>query len=74
MSTIVCGGTNCSNDLKLAALSIVVKMTYIKKGGIWLPTVKLSDNLNKAIGPEDAIAERKLRYGHTHDNREVCVY
>jgi len=34
----------------------------------------LSDNLNKAIGPEEAQRERKVRYGHTHDNREVCVY
>jgi len=67
-------GTNATNDLGLKALSMVVKMTHVKYNGIWMPTVKLSDNMNKAIGPDYAIRQRKKRYGHTHDNREECVY
>lgn len=67
-------GTNATNDLGFSALSLVMKMTYVKVGDIWLPTVKLSDNMAKAIGPQEAIAERKARYGHNHNNSEVCVY
>jgi nicotinate phosphoribosyltransferase len=67
-------GTNCTNDLGPRALSMVVKMTEVKINGIWMPTVKLSDNLNKEVGTEEAIEQRKERYGHNHSNRETCIY
>jgi len=66
-------GTTCTNDLGLKPISIVVKMTGVKKGGVWIPTVKLSDNMNKAIGPKSEIDHYKIVFEHNHNDREDCI-
>ena len=63
-------GTNLTNDLGLDALSLVVKV--IKAAGHW--TVKLSDNLAKAMGPKAEIALFKEVFGHNVTFKEACVY
>lgn len=63
-------GTNLSNDMGLDSISLVIKLIQI----LGLGTVKLPDNLDKATGsPEDVGLMRGI-FGHTHDNRQVCVY
>lgn len=63
-------GTNLTNDLGLGSLSLVVKV--IKAAGHW--TVKLSDNLAKAMGPFDQVELFKKVFGHTVTLDEVCTY
>lgn len=63
-------GTNLTNDLGLKALSLVVKV--IKAAGHW--TVKLSDNLAKAMGPEEKVEQFKKIFGSTITLNEECVY
>ncbi len=73
-------GTNLTNDFGSAAqdrfgvrpLSIVMKVVESN----FLPTVKLSDNPAKAIGPTDTIARFQRVFGYNPDNfqYEECVY
>lgn len=64
-------GTNFSNDFGLVKpLSIVMKL--IEAAGN--PTVKLSDNLAKAMGPEAEIAVAKQIFGYTNRFSEATTY
>lgn len=54
-------GTNLTNDLGLPALSMVIKLVLI----LGHYTVKLSDNLAKAQGPEEVVERYKRVHGHT---------
>lgn len=63
-------GTNLTNDLGLDPISLVVKLIEILGVG----TVKLSDNLEKATGSPEDIAFMRPIFGHSHNNRQACVY
>lgn len=63
-------GTNLTNDLGLKALSLIMKA--IKSNGHG--TVKLSDNLNKAMGYPDDIKRFIIIFAYTNTLREECVY
>jgi nicotinate phosphoribosyltransferase len=52
-------GTWCTNDVGQLPLNIVIKMTGCKAGGMWVPTVKLSDDVGKNTGESDEIANCK---------------
>lgn len=43
-------GTNFTNDVGVKPLNMVIKMTSVKNGNEWIPTVKLSDEPNKNSG------------------------
>lgn len=62
-------GTNLTNDLFFKPLSLVVKATEANGHG----TVKLSDNLAKAIGDSDDIERFKRIFGHTVTLNETCI-
>lgn len=63
-------GTNLTNDLGLGALSLVVKVVDSCGHG----TVKLSDNLAKAIGKPEDIERFKHIFGYTGTLFETCRY
>ncbi len=63
-------GTNLTNDLGLKPLSLVVKVVEANGHG----TVKLSDNLAKAIGKPEDIEKFKKIFGHKVTLDETCVY
>ncbi len=63
-------GTNLTNDMGHMALSLVVKPVMANGN----PTVKMSDNLAKATGPEDEINLYKQVFGYTGTLVERCVY
>lgn len=63
-------GTNLTNDLGFPALSLVVKLTESNGHG----TVKLSDNLAKAIGLSENIERFKRIFGHTVTEYKECKY
>lgn len=65
-------GTNLTNDLGLIKpLSLVMKITNAAGN----PAVKLSNNLNKATGPDPAEIEYyKQVFGYTNTSREEVVY
>jgi len=63
-------GTNLTNDLGFRALSLVVKVVESCGHG----TVKLSDNLAKAIGMPEDIARFKRIFGFTRTLFETCRY
>lgn len=63
-------GTNLTNDLGLKPLSLVVKVVEANGHG----TVKLSDNLAKAIGKPEDIEKFKEIFGHEVTLNETCVY
>ena len=63
-------GTNLTNDCGIKPLSLVIKATAVNG----VPTVKLSDNTAKAIGPEYMIKEYKQTFCHTNDNTEDLIY
>ena len=64
-------GTNLTNDMGLVKpLSLVMKI--IEAAG--KPAVKLSNNLNKATGPSEAIEYYKEVFGYTNTARESVVY
>lgn len=62
-------GTNLTNDLGPKPISIVVKAA--KANG--RSTVKLSDNLAKAMGNADEIKRYKRATGYTNEETEECV-
>jgi nicotinate phosphoribosyltransferase len=63
-------GTNLTNDLGFGALSLVVKVVESCGHG----TVKLSDNLAKAIGTPEDIERFKRVFGYTGTLFEACRY
>lgn len=63
-------GTNLTNDLGFMALSLVIKL--IEANGIG--TVKLSDNLAKAIGDPEDIERYKREFGYTGNTFTECRY
>lgn len=63
-------GTNLTNDLGLKALSLVVKVSEACGN----PTVKLSDNLAKAMGRQEDIERFKRIFGYVGDNFQECEY
>lgn len=63
-------GTNLTNDLGVAPLSIVVKVN--KAAGRYV--AKLSDNLDKATGRAEAIARTKRVFGYTNEERVEVKY
>jgi nicotinate phosphoribosyltransferase len=63
-------GTNLTNDMGVKALSLVVKVIEAMQHG----TVKLSDNLAKAMGSLKDIELFKKVFGHTVTLNEACTY
>lgn len=63
-------GTNLGNDLGLIVLSLINKV--LKANG--LPCVKLSDNLNKGLGPKKEQARFKRIFNYKTTFSEKCVY
>ncbi len=63
-------GTNLTNDLGIKALSLVIKA--VEADGISL--VKLSDNIEKAIGNLDKIEWFKQQARYSSAYRKECVY
>ena len=63
-------GTNLTNDLGFGALSLVVKVVE----ACGHATVKLSDNLAKAIGEQQDIERFKRIFGCTGTTYDACRY
>ena len=63
-------GTNLTNDLGFKALSLVVKVTEANGHG----TVKLSDNLAKAMGKPEDVERFKRIFGYTRNESQECKY
>lgn len=63
-------GTNLANDLGFKAISIVVKLVESCGFG----TVKLSDNLAKAIGRPEDVERFKRIFGYTSTVSQECRY
>jgi len=63
-------GTNLTNDLGFKPLSLVVKATAACGHG----TVKLSDNLAKAMGNPKDVERFKKIFGHTIETSTECIY
>ncbi len=49
-------GTHLTNDVGVKPLNMVIKLTAIKVGEQWVPTVKLSDDAGKHTGPFEAVS------------------
>ncbi len=63
-------GTNLTNDLGLAALSLIIKATEANGHG----TVKLSDNPAKALGRAEDVARFQRIFGHQPGEYRECRY
>ena len=63
-------GTNLTNDLGFPALSLIVKLMESNGYG----TVKLSDNLAKALGKPEDIERFKRIFGYTGTEYKKCRY
>ena len=63
-------GTNLANDIGIKPLSLVIKL--IEACGH--STVKLSDNIAKAIGKQEDIEKFKKIFGYDQNFREECIY
>ncbi|TSC82138.1 MAG: nicotinate phosphoribosyltransferase [Parcubacteria group bacterium Gr01-1014_20] len=63
-------GTNLTNDLGHKTLSLVVKLVRANGHG----TVKLSDNIAKAIGKPEDIERFKSIFGYASTLNEACRY
>lgn len=48
-------GTNLTNDVGVKPLNMVIKLTAIKIGNEWFPTVKLSDDAGKHTGDLETV-------------------
>ena len=62
-------GTDLTNDLGFKPISIVIKPTMAAGH----PVAKLSDNIAKATGPEEAVARMKNLVGYTNTFLAECV-
>ncbi|NLE01138.1 MAG: hypothetical protein GX640_14820 [Fibrobacter sp.] len=49
-------GTHLTNDVGVKPLNMVIKLTAIRAGDKWVPTVKISDDKGKHTGDTDAVA------------------
>jgi nicotinate phosphoribosyltransferase len=69
-------GTNLTNDLGLAALSLVIKVIYVWVDGKLVGTVKLSDNWAKSLGAQgdQDRYKRVFGYGDAKTMYEACKY
>ncbi len=67
-------GTNLTNDRGIQTLSLVIKATSVRRGGKLIDTVKLSDNLAKAIGTPEDVAWLKHECGYEETFSEECRY
>lgn len=59
-------GTFISNNLKsigFTPLNMVIKLTRVFVDGVWVDTVKISDNKGKVMGPEDEVGLCKRTMG-----------
>ncbi len=63
-------GTNLTNDLGFKALSLIVKLMQSNGYG----TVKLSDNLAKALGTPEDVKRFKRIFGYTGSMYKECKY
>jgi nicotinate phosphoribosyltransferase len=63
-------GTNLTNDFGLLTLSLIVKAIEAAGHG----TVKLSDNLAKAMGSQQNIELFRITFGHSVTFRKECRY
>lgn len=63
-------GTNLTNDFGFPALSLVIKLIEANGWG----TVKLSDNIAKAIGKLEDVERFKRIFGYTSTLNEVTMY
>ncbi|MFA5020998.1 MAG: nicotinate phosphoribosyltransferase [Patescibacteria group bacterium] len=63
-------GTNLTNDLGLPSLSMVVKL--LESCGI--STVKLSDNLAKAMGSKPELSRSTRIFGYLNKESQACIY
>jgi nicotinate phosphoribosyltransferase len=63
-------GTNLTNDLGFPALSLVVKLMECNGHG----TVKLSDNIAKAMGKPEDIERFKRIFGYNQTFSQECQY
>jgi nicotinate phosphoribosyltransferase len=63
-------GTNLTNDLWIKPLSIVVKATYAND----VATVKLSDNMAKAMGPDKMVEFYKNVFAYDKTNFTQTTY
>ena len=62
-------GTDLSNDVGFKTLSLVVKATKSNGHG----TVKLSDNLNKALGSTEDVERFKKEFGYTNEEKQELL-
>ncbi len=67
-------GTNLTNDRARKALSLVIKAVSVRRGDVLTGTVKLSDNLEKAMGELEDIAYYKKECGYEETFSEECRY
>lgn len=68
-------GTNLTNDVGLPVISIVVKVAAVSHDGInWIPTVKLSDNPSKAMGPADKVAYYRQVFSSPEGTAAPVIY
>lgn len=63
-------GTNLGNDIGIKPLSLVIKLVESYGQG----TVKLSDNIAKAIGKPEDIEQFKKIFRYEEKYKEECVY
>ena len=62
--------TNLTNDLGFLALSLIIKLMESNGHG----TVKLSDNLAKALGKPEDVERFKRIFGYTGAEYKECKY
>ncbi len=48
-------GTNLTNDVGVTPLNMVIKLTAVKINDSWVPAVKLSDDVEKHTGADEAV-------------------
>jgi nicotinate phosphoribosyltransferase len=63
-------GTNATNDLGFKTLSLVMKLVEANGN----PTVKLSDNLAKSLGPPELVLWVKEACGYVNTKSEELIY
>lgn len=68
-------GTMLTNDLGIPPISIVIKAVAARQDASapWRTTVKLSDNLEKAMGLPIEVKRYKRVFGHTNEFEAECV-
>lgn len=70
IDTLFGWGTNLTNDLGPEPLSLVIKAARVERRG----TVKLSDNLAKAMGAPEDIERYRRVFVHYGNHFKVCKY